>query len=508
MARYAGRKTFRLNNLTGGINSISEDNTLMSFSSQGGVAEARDIENMLPLNRGGWSQTKGFSTYFSTGSATRISGLYRFIQSDGTNEFLFSQGTQVKKLTGTPLAATSIGATISSATYPHFETAMDKLVICDGVSAPVVYDGTSTTALAGPPPVGASMSLFYQNRLWFPKGNLVYYSNPSIIDAGYGTQFVPCNINDGQKIVGISKFFIPGQLQPIIFVQKTKSSGIITGDGTTESPYFYVETRRDIGGTSFRGAIQLAQDIAYLTPQGVTSYKTDNSITNLVDNFISEKVRDKFQSLDPTYLKDSIAFYDWRNTRIGFAVPEFGKTTPNVIWFFDTRLAAWYKERWNTGQDCTASFVDDDGSWYHGDSNGNIYLHDNSYQFNGTGIKFYYLTGYMDFGDPNMYKHIVQARMMVRGNGQYPISITNNQNYGIRTGRPTTLNLTGGLYKWGGGQWNNTGIYKWGKGAVNFPKFFPGGDFQTIQFKIAGQDINNDLSIFELEFITQFTGLY
>lgn len=506
MAKITGRKTFRLNNLTGGINSISEDNTLTSFSDQGGAAEARDIENMLPLNRGGWSQTNGFSVFFSTGSATKISGLYRFIKSDGTNLFLYSQGTLVKKLVAG--VATSIGATISSATYPHFETAMDKCVICDGVSAPVVYDGATTATLTGTPPVGAPMSLFYQNRLWLPKGSNVFYSNVQDITTGYGSQFVACNISDGQSIVGITKFFIPGQLAPIIFVQKTRSSGIITGDGSDASPYTYIQSNEDIGGSSFRGAIQSGQDIAYLTPRGVTSYKTDNSITNFIYNYLSEKVRDKFQALDPTYLKDSIAFYDWRRTRIGFAVPEFGKTTPNVIWFLDTRLGAWYKERWNTGQDCTSVLIDSDGLWYHGDSSGNIYLHDSGFRFNETAIKFYYQTGYMDFGDPNLYKHIVQARMMVRGNGIYPISITNNQNYGIRTGRPTTLNLTGGQYKWGGGKWNNTGIYKWGKGAVSFPKFFPGGDFQTIQFKISGQDINNDLSIFELEFITQFTGLY
>lgn len=496
---------YRLNNLTGGINSISESNTLASFDRKGlGIqAEAEDIENFLPLNRGGWSKTTGFSLFKNTGTASAVTGLYRFIRSNGNSFFLYSQTTKVYKLESG--VVTDIGATISNGAYTHFETAMDFCVICDGVSAPVYWDGAIITAVGGTPPTGPSSSLWYQNRLWLPKNSYVYYSNPSDINAGYATQFVPCDLNDGQSIVGIQKYFIPGQLEPVIVVQKTRSVGAIVGDGSASNPYTYIRINQDIGGVSFRGAVQFGSDIAYLTNRGVTSYKTDNAIVNLIYSYLSEKVRNKFQALNVATLSKSIAWYDWKKTRISFAVPEAGQSTPNVIWHFDTRLGCWYKERWNTGQDCTASFIDSDGTWYHGDSNGKIYNHGTEYNFDSGAINAYYTTGYMDFGDPSMYKHIRQARIMVRSNGEYSFGWSTKLNYGLVNGSSGTLRTSAGGAIWGTMVW---GAFTWGAAPIKFPKFFPGGDFQNIQLTIAQSGINQPLEFFEIEFITDFTGLY
>ena len=508
MARK-GPQTYRLNNLTGGINTVSEANALKSFdyASTGIQAEAADIENFIPLNRGGQSKTTGFDLYKNTGSANRITGLYRFITSGGTSLFLFSQTTKVYKLVAGTI--TDIGATISSGAYTHFETAMDKCVICDGSSSPVYYDGATVSSVGGTPPSGARMSLWYQNRLWMfsasSNQSLVYYSDPGDINAGYSTNFVNCDVNDGQKIVSISKYFIPGQIEPVIVVTKERSIGAIIGDGSTGNPYTYVRINQDIGASSFRSVVQFGSDVAYLTPRGVTSYRTDNAIVNLIYNYISEVVRPSFQSLNSSALNTSMAWYDWKKTRISFAVPEAGQSTPNVIWHFDTRLQCWYKERWYVGQDCTASFIDTDGTWYHGDSAGKIYSHGTGYNFNGYAINAFYKTGYLDFGDPSLYKHIRQARMMLRGNGTYTVGVSSKLNYGITTGTSHTLTTAAGAYAWGSMTW---GSFTWGASPIKFPKFFPGGDFQNIQFTISQTGLNQSLDVFELEFITEFTGLF
>lgn len=504
-------KTFRLSNLSGGINSIAEENAVASFDFNGSgvAAEARDIENFVPLNRGGQSKATGFSLFFNTGNASKITGLYRFIISNGTSLFLYSQGTKVYKLAAS--VATDIGLTVSNGALLHFETAMDKCIICDGVNAPFYYDGTTTGTIGGTPPSGARQSLYYQNRLWIFSAtadtSLVYYSDSTNINSGYATQFVQCDVNDGQKIVGISKYFIPGQLEPIIVVEKERSIGVIFGDGTLANPYTFVRINQDIGGVNFRTAVQYGSDIAYLTPRGVTSYKTDNAITNLSYYYLSEKVRNRFQSLNAAKLDTSAAWYDWKKTRISFAVPESNQNTPNVIWHYDTRLSCWYKERWALGQDCTASLIDIDGTWYHGDSNGKIYVHDGSGSFDGKPINAFYTTGYMDFGSPVLFKHIIQARLMLRGNGNYGFGISSRLNYGTRAPRSTTIPLKAGSYTWGGGQWNNNGSYKWGAAPIIFPRYFPGGDFQNIQFTFTQSGINQPVDLFELEFTIEITGL-
>lgn len=505
-------KTFRLSNLSGGINSIAEENAVASFdfNGQGVAAEARDIENFIPLNRGGQSKTTGFSTFYDTGNAQKITGLYRYITSSGTSFFLYGQGTKVYKLVSG--VATDIGITVADGAYLHFETAMDNCVICDGVNDPVYYDGTNWYYMSdAPPPTAARQSLYYQNRLWMFSAtsdtSLVYYSDPSDIDYGYSSQFVPCDVNDGQKIIGISKYFIPGQLEPIILVEKERSIGVIFGEGTLSNPYSFVKINQDIGGVNFRTAVQFGADIAYLTPRGVTSYKTDNAISNLSYYYLSEKVRNRFQSLNQSALNTSIAWYDWQKTRISFAVPESNQSTPNVIWHYDTRLSCWYKERWALGQDCTASLIDTDGVWYHGDSNGKIYVHDGSGSFDGQAINAFYTTGFMDFGSPVLYKHIQQARLMLRGNGEYGFGIAARINYGQREARPTTIQLRAGSYVWGGGTWNSSGSYLWGASPIIFPRYFPGGDFQNIQFTFTQSGIDQPVDLFELEFTILITGL-
>jgi hypothetical protein len=502
-------KTWRLNNIFGGINTVAEQNALFSFdvNGNGTGCELRDCENYAPAYRGGLSRVKGFSVFKNTGTASPITGLYRFAQSDGAITFMFSQGTRVYKL----IAGTSTQAIIiASGDYPNFETAMDTLIVCDGASAKT-WDGTTDGTLADAPN-GARGSLWYQNRLWIfttatANSSYVYYSDPSTLDTNMDINFVSCDLNDGQRIVSISKYFIPGQLEPVILVNKTGSSGIIIGDGSTDNPYTYIRTNQDVGGASRRGVVQFGQDIAYLTLRGVTSYKVDNSITNFTYNYISEKVRPNFLNLNPDALGNSIAWYDWRNSRISYAVPEAGKSTPNVIYHFDTRLQCWYKERWGANQDCTSSFVDERGVWYHGDSSGKIYVHDGSGTFDGQGINAFVIFPFLDFGDPNLYKRIVQAKIMLRSSGTVNLGITATYDYGARVGNPSILTNTGTMYKWGQGKWNNTGIYKWGKSPIKFLRYFPGGSFQTMQLAMNQLGSNVFSDIFEMEFITEYTGL-
>ena len=509
MAKSA-QKPWSIRLMTAGINSVAEDNNLVSFDINGVGAgcEFKDAENYQPLNRGGQSRIGGFSLFFDTGSTQGVNGLYRFIKSNGTSILLFGQSTKLYKLVSG--VKTDLGLSLSAA-YLNFETAMDRVVICDALGKPFTYDGTTTGSLTAAPAF-AKASLFYQNRLWVvsdqsPNNSYVYYSNPSDITAGYGTQFVPCSINDGQKIVSISKYFVPGQLEPVIVVCKERSKGIIRGDGSDENPYFYVTVDQDAGGVSQRTAVQYGQTFAALSTDGVNSYtQGDGNEKNLVYNYLSEKVRPSFQALSQTALNSSIAWYDKRNTRISFAVPETSNQTPNVLWHFDTRLNCWYKERWNLGQDCTASLIDTNGDWYHGDSQGKIYLHDSNGSFDGQSITSYIIFPYLDFGDPGQTKRMIIARLMVRSSTTADLGFSAKLDYGQSYNRPITLSIKNSGFTWGGGRKWGDGT-KWGATPNRFLKFYPGGPFQTIQPKLSQTGIGIKTDIYQFEFITESTGL-
>ena len=491
------RRTYRLNQLNAGINTMAEESAFVTLDPSNAPSpltqlqfEMKDQNNWAHLYRGGLSKDSGFSLHEDTGVATPITGLGRYINSSGTSLFLYSQGTNAYKLVaGTP---TSI-ATISSGAYTHFETAGDELIICDGVSAPQRYNGTTTANVGGSPPSGARQSLYTQNRLWMfsatSNHSLLYYSDALDINAGYSSNFVSCNVNDGQKITGIADIFVPGELRPLILVTKERSIGIIDGDGSAGNPFTFIQISNDLGVLGFRQVIPYEQDIAFLTPKGVSTYQTALKNVNFEEKFISDKVRNQFTALSQTTLPQAFSWYDWKHDQIGYAVATGNATYPNLIWLFNIRLGAWRKK---SGFNLTAGFVDTDGTFYHGDDTGKIYNHvDTVHNYNSEPIIASFQTPYLDFYEPMMDKRIVESKITVRGQGSHQLGIGCSLDYGTRIGSTHTLNLSAGNYEWGGGVWtSNSATYRWGGAPLLKQKFYPKGHFENISFTVtqSGED--------------------
>jgi hypothetical protein len=502
-------KLFRIQAMTGGINTIAEENDLIAFGSPQAGSEARDIENFAPLYRGGQSKAKiGFTQVVDTG-ASPVTGIYRYIKANGTNKFIVSYGNTVSTLVSTTLTPIT---TMTSNAYINFETATDNLIICDGVLSAKIYTG-SVTSIITTPVGGIRQAVFYQNRLFIfsstSNQSLVYYSVPNQVSgagSGYSTQFIQCDTNDGQKITCLKRLFLPGQeFNSILLVGKERSVGVITGDGTTANPFTFNKISFDTGIPGFRGAIQYEGNIAFFTPKGVSSYITSVQNNNMLYTYISEKVRNKFLDMNQNKLDLTQAWYDWKKSRISFACTEAGFTYPNVIWHYDVRLGCWYKERWGTGYDCTASFIDINGDWYHGDSNGRLFLHDGSDKFDTAPVISFYKTPYMDFGAPQLRKRILQAAITARGDGNYAIGVGVSLDYGQRNSRFNTVPITQAAYQWGAGVWtNDPNIYQWGAAPIDTTKFWPSGHFKNMQITFQQGGADQPVDIFELDLLVEF----
>ena len=514
-------KTFRLNNMSGGINTTAAATALASFDFNGnGVqAEAQNIENFTPLNYQGQRSTKGFILLATGAASVPITGIYRYLKANGANYLMATQGTTLSTVAGGTLTPTGL-TTLANGAYTHFTTALDKAYICDSASIPGVFDGvtasplTTTGANAAADSAiitGSIASIYFQNRLFFfgvaSDPSRVFYSVPNDPTQGYSSNFIQCDVNDGEKITALDRFFIPGTLQQVLIVGKERSVGIITGDGSAGNPYTYQRINREAGIAGFRQITQFGQDFAYLTQKGVSTYVSDSRYVNLTYNWISEKVRDPFLKLNPATLKNAISWYDWKNTRISFAVPEAASATNNVIWHYDTRLKCWYKERWFDMQDCTCAFVDYSGTLLHGDSSGKLYSHDpESYSFAGQPISYTYTSAFLDFGAPNLRKRIVAARATLQTAGSYGVSCSTVMDWGARQGKTNTLMVAGSVQNWGNGTlWALTAPPVWGASPVRTCKFYPSGFFRSIQFNLTGLGTNNPLDMFELEFDVEFS---
>lgn len=502
-------RVFRLNNFFGLVNTMAEDNAYTTIDPQANLGtgfvtvpfEFKRVENFIPTRRGGLSKTFGYNLLKDTASASPINGIYRYSKANGTSYFLVAYGTAVYTLSAGTL--TSIGMTVANA-FLDFETAYDKVIICDGSGQPQTYDGSTvanlTTGSDATAVAGARQAVFHQNRLFIFSSthdqSLVYYSDGGLIGQGYAANFVQCNVNNGQKVTGISQFFIPGDLQPVLVVTKEKSIGIIAGDGTVTNPYTYIEIAKDIGVPSFRQSVQFEQDYAFFTNQGVCSYNTAVAAENLQRRMLSEKIANQFTGLSQTYLGNALGWLDWKNYRISFAFPTGSSQYANTLWHYDIDLKGWYKQ---TGFDVTSAFTDDDGTVYTGTSDGKILEHTASAKsYDGDPIVGVLETPYIDFFEPHYYKRFTSGRVVARGDGEYNLGISCSLNNGLGTGSTHTVPLSAGAYTWGMGTWNSTGVYLWGSAPLVRAKIFPAGMFENISFTITQTGADEPVDLLEM----------
>ena len=523
------RRKFRLNNMTGLMNTMSEANAYLTFDPNASMGEGftqipfefQLVENWQPINRGGVSTATGFTLFQNTGSATNITGLYRYLKSDGTNLFMYSQGTKVYKLvSGT---ATDIGATLASGNYTHFATAQDKLVICDGSTVPQKWDGTTLSNLTGGTSdttavTGFKQTVYYQNRLFGFSAthdtSLLYYSKAGDITAGYAGAtspdggFISCDVNDGQKITCIGLFFVPGQLQPLIVVGKERSIGIVTGSGSSSDPYTFSKISFDLGIPGFRQFVQFNQDAAFLTPRGVSSYQTAIKNINIQQQLLSGKITNQFTALSATTLPTALGWFDWKNRRVSYAVCTGTSTVPNTIWHYDIELGGFYKQ---SGFNVTAAFVDTDGTLYTGDDQGKIYQAGAAYRvYNGNAISSTLIAPPLDFFEPDYYKRIVHADITIRGGGSmgYSLGIGTMRDYGTKGGSSHSIPISAGSFTWGGGVWtNNPSVYEWGAAPLTITKFFPSNIFRNMTFTWTQTGANQAIDFLEMNIEVEYLDL-
>jgi hypothetical protein len=253
--------------------------------------------------------------------------------------------------------------------------------------------------------------------------------------------------------------------------------------------------------SAFRAFVQYDQDVLFLTPRGVNSYKAALQNINISSEMLTDKIRDQFLDLAPTYSANSCAWFDPVNNRVSFAVPTGANEYADTIWHFDTGQTTWYKQ---TGLTVTSAFLDTDNILYHGDDTGVVYKHDPAVlSYAGSDINASAQTAYIDFFEPNMFKRIVGATIYIRGNGSYSLGVGCLLNYGATYGSMHSVAVDGPSFLWNGGEWtNDSSVYQWGSPSIIRKKFFPKGIFQNIS-----SGANQPMDIFELdldvEYLTQ-----
>jgi hypothetical protein len=491
--------------LTGGMNTASQEGglALHRASSLGGgtpQTELRLLENFYFGNATSVKKTFGFELFKDLG-AGKVTGIIRFKKS-GINDLLIMKGGSLYKDSSVTALASGFHATNTT----DFTVANDKCVICDQVTAPKTWDGTTVATLGDGCPIGALQTVYYQNRLWVFSTDYdtsrVFYSNPLDITAGYSTQFVACGLNDGQKIVAMQEFFIPGQLKPVLLVSKEKSIGIITGSGATDDPYYFVKINNDVGVSSSRSFVQFGQDMAYLTNRGVSTYSTNITNGNLQNTYISMKVQPSFIDNPALAYKDAMTWYDYRNNRLGFAVAENQSAHCNAIWYFDLMYQAWYREKWGTSQKLTAVFVDDDGILLHGDENGKVWRHSEQAQsFGGQPIISRVITDSFS-AETMLNARVMEAFLFIKSSGiDNTLSVQHRFDWNAREGQIINIAIpTSDAAIYGVAHYN---MDRYSTLPILQRRWYPKGWFRTISMDLTHTSSSSDIEIYGLKLIIE-----
>lgn len=486
---------------------MAEEGNMISFGDKA-LSEARDIVNFRPTNRGGQTREQVPILFKDSGTNSPITSLYSWTRKNGNNYFMVSQGANLMTMNTSTGALSTIHSSLTNGAFIHYEPAYDDLIICDGTNGPKKYDGSTVSNLGGSPPSKARQSRFYLDSLFiYPAdSSIVYYSDVGNIEAGYASNLVRCDNDDGSTITNLSRFYLPQQLVSALVVGKTNTVGAIFGAGTAGDPFSYRTINQDQGMVGFRCATQHDQDISYLTPRGVMSYRTAVTDINLDYKYLTKKVEDQFLALNKAQLEDSISVYDWARSRVMFWVPEANSDYPNVSWNYDVVSGGWYKTKW--GLNVTAAFVDpESGDLWLGSDDGKIYKYDgtNNTAPSGLSVASSYKTPYLEFGVPHIRKRLIDCRMKLKSNGSYGLGVAFNNDYGALAGTSHNVITDRAVYTWGGGTWtSDPNTYRWGGPPITLKRFFPGEYFYSTQMEITNPFDGQPIDIISIEFEVEY----
>ena len=127
---------------------------------------------------------RGATRLGSTDMGGKVTGLFDY--KNGTRLVATSSDGKFYQYTGTDFAveggatatgnSTSAHARWSATNFYGATTETDLLVACNGIDAPVKYNGADVTALGGSPPSTGNYPVVWQGRVWMASGSTLFYS--------------------------------------------------------------------------------------------------------------------------------------------------------------------------------------------------------------------------------------------------------------------------------------------------------------------------------------------
>ena len=432
---------------TGGL--VTASNAIDLLKTPGVATELRNFE---VSTKGGYRRINGFTKFGGnsavqpTGGSTIILGAIPYadgvVVCAGTSIYFSQTGTSWLEINRASVASSGdnhtafTGRSVLTRTnqaqsqFALFESATSDygtLVIADGVNKPYAFRMEGTGALTSRTFFGEEITVTGTKGVEY-----VTVHDKHLIAAG-----VEDNLNT---------IFFSGTLDPTDFTS-TGSGSIALEDQVkgiksfrnelfifcensifklqninNSSTIAVIPVTKNVGCLSGHSIQEIAGDLIFLAPDGLRTVAGTARIGDVelgtVSSNIQNIVSDLAESVN-VFTINSVVLREKSQYRLFYTnVGADDSTQRGIIGTLRPNGFEWSETR---GLEVTAigSGFDNNGveQYYHGDTNGNVYLHDNGADFNGTNILARYTTPNYDYGDLGTLKtlHYLRVSMATEG---------------------------------------------------------------------------------------------
>ena len=421
---------------------------------------ATELKNFEVSTKGGYRRINGF-TKFGGGSAVQPTGgtatiLGAIPYADGVvvcagTSIYFSQtGTSWMEINRSSVSSSGVTKTAfellsvltrtnqAQCQFALFESATSDygtLVIADGVNKPYAFRMEGTGALNTRTFFGEEITvtgtkgveyITVHDKHLIAAGvednlNTIFYSGT--LDPTDFTSTGSGSITLEDQVVGIKSF----RNELFIFCENSifKLQNI-----NNSSAIAVVPVTKNVGCLSGHSIQEIGGDLIFLAPDGLRTVAGTARIGDVELGTVSSNIQNILSDLAESiniFTINSVVLREKSQYRLFYTNTGASDATQRgIIGTLRPNGFEWSETR---GLEVTAigSGFDNNGveQYYHGDTNGNVYLHDNGNDFNGTSILARYTTPDYDYGDLGTLKtlHFLRVSMATEGIAEPDVQI-------------------------------------------------------------------------------------
>ena len=421
---------------------------------------ATELRNFEVSTKGGYRRINGFTKFGGnsavqpTGSSTIILGAIPYadgvVVCAGTSIYFSQTGTSWMEINRSSVSASGVTKTAfellsvltrtnqAQCQFALFESATSDygtLVIADGVNKPYAFRMEGTGALNTRTFFGEEITvtgtkgveyITVHDKHLIAAGvednlNTIFYSGT--LDPTDFTSTGSGSIALEDQVKGIKSF----RNELFIFCENSifKLQNI-----NNSSTIAVVPVTKNVGCLSGHSIQEIGGDLIFLAPDGLRTVAGTARIGDVELGTVSSNIQNILSDLAESiniFTINSVVLREKSQYRLFYTNTGASDATQRgIIGTLRPNGFEWSETR---GLEVTAigSGFDNNGveQYYHGDTNGNVYLHDNGNDFNGTAILARYTTPDYDYGDLGTLKtlHFLRVSMATEGIAEPDVQI-------------------------------------------------------------------------------------